>query len=167
MVGMCPVNTYQTTDGYILIMALTNPQADNAMRAIGREDLIGTEKFKSAYNRWRNREEIDAMVEEWTKARTKEEAFKEISGKDVPCGIVFSAEEVLNDPDLANRGMIVEVDQPGIGKVKMMASPIRLSDSPRIMGPAPLLGEHNQEVYADLLGYAPEQLEKLKEEGVI
>jgi crotonobetainyl-CoA:carnitine CoA-transferase CaiB-like acyl-CoA transferase len=167
MVGVAPYNVYPAKDGYVYILGLTDVQAKEVMKVIGREDFINSEKYCSPYTRWRNREEIDRMVEAWTKSRTKQEIYEEMTRRDIPCSPVLDVEEVWNDEDLLQRGMIIELDQPGIGKVKVLGSPIKLPPPIDSLKPAPLLGQHNQEVYETLLGLTPNATYKLKQEAVI
>jgi formyl-CoA transferase len=90
-----------------------------------------------------------------------------IGEADVPCGAVLDSVELLEDPHMRERGMIVTVDHPVRGKFTMPGCPVRLEDSPVEVTSAPLLGEHNRDVYKSLLGYDERDLEELKREGVI
>lgn len=167
MVGVAPYNVYQAKDGYIYILGLTDTQANEVMKAVGREDFISQEKYGSPYTRWRNREEIDRLVEAWTQPRTKQEIYDEMTRRDVPCSPVLDVEEVWKDEDLIQRGMIAEIDQPGMGKVKVLGSPIKSPPPIDSIKPAPLLGQHNQEIYENLLGLTPNEIYELKEARII
>ena len=90
-----------------------------------------------------------------------------IAEADVPCGAVLDSVELLEDPHMRERGMIVTVDHPVRGKFTMPGCPVRLEDSPVEVTSAPLLGEHNRDVYKSLLGYDEGDLEELKRQGVI
>jgi len=86
----------------------------------------------------------------------------------VPCAPILDIGEVANDPHLLARDMVVEVKQPGAGEIKVPGSVFKLSETPgEVKLPAPLLGQHNEEVYCGLLGYPKEQLASLAEEGII
>ena len=86
---------------------------------------------------------------------------------DVPCGKVLDSVELLNDPHLRERGMVVTVQHPVRGEFTMPGCPVKLEDSPVEVTSAPLLGEHNNEVFAKYLGFDTAELERLKQEGVI
>lgn len=167
MVGFAPYNTYRAKDGYVYILGTTDAMARRVMEAIGREDYITPENFASPQIRWEHREEIDNMVEAWTITRTKEEIFKEMSRRDVPCGPVMTLDEVWNDEDLLARGLIMEINQPGIGKIKVLNSPVKVFPMKEGVAPAPLVGEHNNEIYRELLGFCEEDLRRLREENVV
>ncbi len=85
----------------------------------------------------------------------------------IPCGAVQDTMEVMNDPHLLERGMITEVNHPAAGTFNMPGCPIRLEDSPVDVKAAPILGEHNEELYGELLGYTAEQVGELKQRGLI
>ena len=106
-------------------------------------------------------------IEAWTGKRTKHEVMETLAGAGIPCGAVLDSSEVLADPHLRRRGFIVDLEHPRRGPYPMPANPVRLSDSPTDLVRAPLLGEHNAEVYAALLGYGPVELEPLRRDGVV
>ena len=166
-VGISPYNTYQTKDGYIYIVGITDNQANSIMKAIGREDYISSGKYKTAYERWRNREEIDQMIEDWTKERTKQEIFKIMSERNIPCSPVLTIEEVWNDEDLTQREIVVEIEQPGMGKIKVLNLTLGISPPEKTVSPAPLIGQHNREVYTELLGMAEDEIKRLQDEDTI
>jgi crotonobetainyl-CoA:carnitine CoA-transferase CaiB-like acyl-CoA transferase len=150
----------------VYIACNTDKQAHAVFRVIGRADLIDKAGFAKGAERWANHDEIDEIVGAWTRVRTKRETFDAMIAADVPCGVVMDIEEVLNDDDLNARGVFGEVDQPGIGTLRLPRSPI-IFDERAAAHAAPLLGEHNASVYGELLGFDAEQLETLAAGGVI
>ncbi len=107
------------------------------------------------------------MINEWTGRHTKFEVMRILGEAGVPCGAVLDSVELLNDPHLKERGMIVTIKHPERGDFTMPGCPVRLEDSPVEVTAAPLLGQHNADVYGELLGLGAGQLEDLKREGII
>ncbi len=134
---------------------------------IGRPELADDPRYADRRDRVQFIDEIDAMIEAWTEKRTKHEVMEILAGAGLPCGAVLDSSEVLTDPHLKARGMIVELEHPRRGTYPMPANPVRLSQSPTEMVRAPLLGEHNAEVYGKLLGYGQAELETLRRDSVI
>jgi formyl-CoA transferase len=93
--------------------------------------------------------------------------MERIAGAGVPCGAVLDSTEVLGDDDLIDRGMVVTVDHPTRGQFTMPGNPVRLSDSPTSVTAAPLLGQHNAEVYGGLLGLDADAVGRLARDKVI
>jgi formyl-CoA transferase len=136
------------------------------LRAIGRGDLVGDARYETAAARWQHRDEVNALVEAWTSTRTKHEAMRLLAGAGVPCGACLDTGEVLADPHLEAREMIVEVEHPGRGRYITVGNPIKLSASPTAIGPAPLLGQHRDEMLREL-GYTDHEIKELRNEGAI
>ncbi len=136
------------------------------LRAMGREDLIGDPRYEVAEARSQRKAEVDALVEAWTLQRTKHDAMKALGGAGVPCGAVLDTGEVLEDPHLRARDMIVEVEHPVRGRFTTVGNPIKLSASPTRITPAPLLGQHRREVLREL-GYDDAAIDGLAADGVI
>jgi formyl-CoA transferase len=109
---------------------------------------------------------IFATVEEWTKTMTKFEAMDILNKYDIPCGPILSMKEIAEEPSLRATGTVVEVDHPVRGKYLTVGNPIKLSDSPTEVTRSPLLGEHTEEVLAQL-GYSAEKIAALREDRVI
>ena len=136
------------------------------LRAIGREDLTGDARYETADARWRNRDEVNALVEAWTASRTKHEVMKILADAGVPCGACLDTGEVLTDPHLHARDMIVEVEHPVRGKHFTVGNPIKLSASRTTITPAPLLGQHREELLKEL-GYGDDDIQSLAKDGAI
>ncbi len=163
-----PYNAYETTDGYVAILCTSDEHWENLLDALGREDLIGDERFASNVERIERMNEIDAMIEGWTEQRTREDVRSVLADAGVPCGPVQSVEEVIHDPHLEERGMVAEIDHPSFGEVRVPGTPIQLSDSedPEIE-PSPTKGEDNYTVYRDRLGLSEDEIRELEENDVI
>lgn len=162
-----PWNSYRTMDGYVVIAAPSDHLWMNLLKAIGKEELMREPRFKDMWERGKNIEEVDSLIENWTKDKSKKEVMNRLNEAGVPCGMVLNTEEILNDPHLLARQMLVEIEHPTRGRVKCLGLPIKLSYSSAEAKPAPLLGQHNEEVYIGLLGYDKDKIAKLKEEKII
>jgi formyl-CoA transferase len=105
-------------------------------------------------------------MEGWTSKRSKHEVMQILAGAGVPCGACLDTGEVLSDPHLKARDMIVEVEHPVRGRYVTVGNPIKLSASPTTIGPSPLLGQHRREILAEL-GYSDADIEALKADGAV
>ena len=165
-----PWSTFPTKDGNIAICVYTNDQWKVFLGAIQREDCLKDPRFRNLEDRLKNAAEVETMVTEWSKNLTSQEAMRILREKKIPCDPVLEVKEVLDDPQLKSRGMIQELPHP-LGAptgVKAAGFPVRFSELPaEYPGPAPMLGQHNQEIYTELLGFSGKELEKLGKEGVI
>jgi formyl-CoA transferase len=136
------------------------------VKAMGREDLADDPRFATAEARWTNRDEVNAIMDAWTSQRSKHDVTKILGAAGVPCGAVLDTGEVLTDPHLRQRDMIVEVKHPQRGTYLTVGNPIKLSASPTEIGPAPLLGEHREEVLKSL-GYSDDEIATLTKDGAV
>ena len=134
---------------------------------IGRPELSDDPRFADGESRWANRDALNAIIEEWTRGRTKHEAMRVLGDAGVPCGAVQDTGEVLADPHLKAREMIVDVDYPNRGTYKTVGCPVKLSDSPVAVTRPPLLGEHTAGVLRDLCGIDPDEVARLRDAGVV
>jgi formyl-CoA transferase len=136
------------------------------LRAMGREDLIGDPRYETSAARWERKAEVDAMVEAWTLERSKHEVMKIMAGAGVPCGACLDTGEVLEDPHLQARDMIVEVQHPVRGRYVTVGNPIKLSASKTAITAAPVLGQHRDEILKEL-GYGDADIATLTAEGAV
>ncbi|MBI2907087.1 MAG: CoA transferase [Chloroflexi bacterium] len=163
-----PTDMYQARDGYVNMSVSTDAFWRRFTKLIGREDLRDDPRFKSNRVRFKNQAFLNALAGEWVAGKTVAETMNELEKAGIPCGPVYSIPEVLADPQVKARQMVVEVDYPGVGRVPVPGVPTKLSETPgRIDRRAPRVGEDNYDVYARLLGYSVEEIDRLKEEGVI
>ncbi len=168
VVASAPFNAYLAKDGYVVINVATVGQWEELLRIMGREDLIGNQSYTTSVGRVTHRNEVDAIVSEWTRPRTVEEVVNVLRNARLPCSPIPTFDRVANDPQLTNREMIVDVEQPISGKLKVPGSVFKMSGTPgdaRL--PAPFLGEHNYDIYSRLLGYNEQEITELADEGII
>ena len=134
------------------------------LRAIGRDDLIGDVRYETAEARWQRKDEVNALVEGWTSERSKHDVMKVLASAGVPCGACLDTGEVLSDPHLLARDMIVEVEHPVRGRYVTAGNPIKLSASKTVIAMAPLLGQDRVEILKEL-GYDEAEIKALKADG--
>ncbi|SCC94088.1 formyl-CoA transferase, NAD(P)-binding [Thiomonas sp. X19] len=142
------------------------PVWESICKVIGKEDWISNPDYATPAARLPRLSEVFAAIEQWTMTKTKFEAMEILNKHDIPCGPILSMKEIAQDPSLRRTGTIVEVDHPQRGKYLSVGNPIKLSDSPTEVRRSPLLGEHTDEVMAEL-GYTPEQISALRAAGAI
>lgn len=134
---------------------------------LARADLADDPRFKTADARWENRDALNAIVEQWTRQRSKHEVMRLLGEAGVPSGACQDTGEVLADPHLRARDMVVDVDFPTRGTFQTVGCPIKLSDSPVEIQRPPLLGEHTEDVLASLCDLGPEALKRLRASGIV
>jgi len=169
--GNAPVNCYRCRPGgpndYLFVHAVTTDMWQALMRTIGRLDLADDPTLGTRGSRFERVDEIDTLIEAWTEKHTKREAMEILAGAGVACGAVLDSSEVLADEHLRGRGMVVDLEHPERGRFPMPANPIHMSDSPTEVRAAPLLGEHNAEVYGEWLGLGADEVAQLQRDGAI
>jgi CoA:oxalate CoA-transferase len=166
--SIVPFQGFQTMDSWIIAAIGTDALWAKYCTVIDREDLTDDPKYKTNPLRTENKKELISILDvEMAKKTTKEwEGIFENAG--LPYSPIYNMKEICEDEHIAHRKMLVEIDQPKIGKMKIAGSPIRLSETPgEVYAPAPLLGEHSEEVLREILGYSEEEVGNLMEEGVI
>jgi formyl-CoA transferase len=155
------------TDPNAYIYVITQaPVWDRICKVIGREEWITDPKYATPKARLPHLTEIFDTIEGWTKTKTKFEAMEILNHEDIPCGPILSMKEIAEEPSLRETGTVVEVDHPTRGKYLTVGNPIKMSDSPADVKRSPLLGEHTEEILAEL-GYAADQIAALRAEKVI
>jgi crotonobetainyl-CoA:carnitine CoA-transferase CaiB-like acyl-CoA transferase len=112
-------------------------------------------------------DEIDALCLPWLAEHDKFEIVQHAQELRLPFTEVLSPQEILDDPQHAARGYFVDVDHPATGTVRQVGAPVQASETPWQSAPAPLLGEHNQEIYRDRLGYSVDDLARMRDRGII
>ena len=133
---------------------------------IGKEAWITDPDYATPAARLPRLKEVFATVEAWTSTKTKFEAMDLLNEHDIPCGPILSMEELAHEPSLRKTGTVVEVDHPKRGKYLTVGNPIKMSDSPTHVTRSPLLGEHTDEVLAEL-GFKAAEVAALRSQKVI
>ncbi len=169
---MTPFQAFQTKDGYIAV-ALRGGIKDQwplFCAAIERVDIIDDPKFKDGWLRSQNYEVLEPILNEAMKTRTTQEWVEELEQAGIPCGPVNTIDQVAKDPQIAARNMIAEIHNSKAGSFKVVNTPFKFSRTPCRPDPekvSPDLGEHTPDVLSQLLGMTHEEIETLKNMGVL
>lgn len=137
------------------------------LRIIDRKDLIEDPRFSSPQERVKYIKEIDALIAPWCAQRTKIEAMETLGKAGVPAGAVLDTGELLADPHLRKRGMFATIDHPVRGPITMPGWPVKMTKSHVPVVSAPMLGQHNEDVYGRWLGMTPENIKNFKQQGIL
>jgi CoA:oxalate CoA-transferase len=163
-----PYNCYKAQDGYVLLLAADEEKWRALCQLMDREDLLVDPHFATNAARSKRVDEVDAIVGAWVAQRSKQEVMELLTAVDITCGAVQEVPEVLTDLHLRTRGTLQDIIHPTAGKVTVPTSALRLDgQAPRVESPSPTLGQHNEQVYGNLLGLSTAELTELKEQGVI
>lgn len=171
MPRLAPFGTYRASDGYVAICAHQNDFAYGVFNAMGRPELASDDRFRTRDHRVKHVAELDALIEAWSQTLPKAELLKTLEAAGVPCAEVRDPQTALRDPRVVTRGETVRLEHPQYGLVDDvygMGLPIKFSAATAEYDqPPPEMGEHNQKVYGEVLGYSPERIEELDSLGVI
>jgi formyl-CoA transferase len=164
-----PRNVYLTKDGKWLSMSSSAQSVfERTMHAIGRPELIKDERFLENRVRGKNVEQLDEVIGDWVRRHTVEEAMEILVAHEAAAAPVYTVADIFNDPHFTARKTVVSVDDQDIGSLRMQAPTPRMSRTPgKIEFTGPHLGQHNRNIYVDLLGLDDKKFETLKSEGVI
>ena len=166
----CPYGTYHAKDGQFMIGCGKDELFYKLCRnVLGRPECAEDPRLLTISSRVENRDLVCEVLEGWSMQYTVEEVVDKLLAEGIPAGPLLTIKELAEDPHFNDhRQMFPYMEQPGVGSFRVTAMPIKFSDTQtRISRPAPALGEHNEEVYGQLLGYTPEQVAQLKEQGII
>jgi CoA:oxalate CoA-transferase len=166
--SVTPFEAFRTKDSWVIVAAGNDVLWGKLCRILDREELIRDPRFANNHLRTENQPELSAILTAELVNKTTGEWIEIFEKQDIPYSKINNIQEICEDPVIRHRNMLVTVDQPGVGPIRIAGSPIRLSETPGdVRSPAPLLGEHSAEVLREVLGYTAERIEAMKAEGVI
>jgi CoA:oxalate CoA-transferase len=166
--SIVPWNAYKTKDGYAVICIVTIGQWQKMGEIMGRADLVKDPDSLSLVARVKRRAELDPIVASWASKFTTSELVTMMDKVGLPCAPVMDVAQIVNDPHMNSREMTVEVEQMLSGPLKMPGTVFKMSETPGDpLNPAPFLGEHNSEIYGEVLGYSQEKLDELAATEII
>ena len=160
-----PYQAFKTADGYVTIGATTPGNWHAFCETLGLESLENDARFSKVSERRRNYKELAALIEDVTVTRPSDHWYRALERSGVPCGVLYSLDQVLSDEHVRARGVVREVEHPKLGMVRVTGSPVRFSRTPvRVERAGPMLGEHTRAILGELgLGDA----DALERDGVV
>ena len=167
--NVAPSNVYPTGDGKMILIAANQDTVFRRLaETMGQPELAQDERYATHSARGAHQAELDEIVAAWTKTVPAEELERQMADNGIPSGKIYRAPEMLEDPHFEAREAIISMMHPTFGEIKMQNVAPKLSATPgRVRLPGPELGQHNAEVFGELLGYGETQLAELTESGII
>jgi crotonobetainyl-CoA:carnitine CoA-transferase CaiB-like acyl-CoA transferase len=165
---IAPSNVYDTKDGQIVIGANQDSVWKRMAEAMGRPELGTDARYATHVARGENQAELDALIDSWTRTFASKELLDLLHAKGIPAGKIYRAPDMMEDEHFAARQALVKVAHPRFANLWMQNVFPKLSDSPgEVKWPGPEVGQHNAQVYGELLGYDTKELAALSQEGII
>ena len=168
--GGGPRNLYRCSDGaWVALSASTASIARRVLQTVGGDDLADDPRYATPEARAQHADEVDIVVADWIRQYPRETVIGKFEEAQAAVGPVYNTAEFMEDPQAKARESVVSVDDPDFGKVRMQNTFPRLSQTPgriRFTGPTEM-GAHNHEVYVERLGLSEDDVQRLKQEGII
>ena len=162
-----PYQDFEASDGFINIAAGNDNLWKKFCAVTDLSDIVDDPKFATNPKRVENRDEVVEIVSKKINTKTMQEWLDILNDAGVPCGPIYTVDQIFKDPQVLAREMLVELDHPKCGKIQVTGSPIKLSETPaEITTHPPMLGEHNSSILQEF-GFSEEDITKLKEDKVI
>lgn len=164
-----PYDSFKANDGSMVIACGNDKLWSILCKIMDTPEYINDERYNTNAKRVEKHSDIKEIVEKWSTTKKVEEIINTLLEAGIPCAPINNIEQIVNDPHIAGaREMFVEVEHPVAGKMKITGSHIKLSETkPVIKTPAPLLGQHNDEVLSEFLGLDNNQISELKAKKII
>lgn len=162
-----PVNSFQVKDGHVYVAASLQKHWEALTGLMDRKDLYEDPRYDTASNRKKHEEELEDIVQAWAIQYDSKGLIALLDERGIPCSPVQTLSQVLNDPHVAARNSMIEFEYPGVGNYPVAAFAPKFSTMTVPVQRAPLLGEHNKEVYVNWLGYKETELEEMQKNHTI
>lgn len=166
--AITPFEAFESADGHVIIAIGNDGLWAKFCEHVNRPDLIIDERFRTNALRTTNHAELFPILSELMRQRTTAEWMQALDAIGVPCGPINTIDKVVNHPQVLSREMLATVEHEVTGSVQIPGLPIKLSRTPgQVDTPAPILGEHTDEILTELLGIEATEIERLKRDGVV
>jgi len=164
-----PYDAFKAKNGWVILGIGNNKIWESFCKAIERPDLLDNPRFLENYDRVKAHKDIKQIVEDWTRNKKVKVIVAFFQAKKIPCAPIYSVKDIVEDEHIAvARGMIRDIDHPIAGNMKVIGSPVNLSETPiEIHSPAPMLGQHTKSVLSDILNMTCTEILSLKEQKII
>jgi crotonobetainyl-CoA:carnitine CoA-transferase CaiB-like acyl-CoA transferase len=167
-IGVYPCKGGGPNDYVYIFTSRANPEHwTRLLKVMGREDLIGDPRYATPEARTERRDEVDAIVTEWTRRHDKHEAMRLVSLATIPAGAVLDTAELAADQTFQDRGIRQTMKHPTAGDYVMSGWPVRFGGETPAVAPAPLLGQHGTEVLAEWLKMEKDQIDALRSDSIV
>ena len=166
--AITPFEAFASADGYVIIALGNDVLWSKFCEHVDRKELISDERFQTNADRTENHSELFPILSEIMSQRTTDDWIDALGNIGVPCGPINTMDKVVSHPQVQAREMITRVAHQITGEVEVPGVPIKLSETPgNVDAPAPSLGEHTTEILTSVLKMSPDEVAKLKQDGVI
>ena len=165
-----PANSYPCAgeDRWVTITTTNEEQWQNLAKVMGTSGVVGDSRFANLAQRRENHDELDRIISEWTIGQEVYAVTQKLQEAGVPAGPVLRGPDLLEDPHYKDRGTFVTINHSQVGPKQYPGIPWRMSATPgQVRWPSPTLGQHNREVYSELLGLTGIEIDQLDETGII
>jgi len=164
---LTPYGTFRTKDGYINIAAGTQRMWEKLCLILGTEDLINDRRFKAIPDRVKNKDALRKIIDKRLAPKTTEEWVEILNKAGIACGPIYSIDQVFNNQHILHRKMLLDVEHPIAGIIKLIGFPVKMSRTPcKVELPPPYLSQHTTDVLKGI-NYSDEEIEELKKSGII
>lgn len=166
--SITPFSGYTAKDGYIIVGAGNDRLWEKLCKVLERPSLLSDERFSNNLKRTEHVAELKIILDEVISKKTIQEWMETLEGAGIPCAPINTVDRVINDPQVNFRNMIVESEHPVAGKIKMAGVPVKMSETPGgVDCPAPLLGQHTEDILKEFLGMTAEQIQGLRDRKIL
>ena len=166
--NIVPYQTFNTLDGYMVVGAASEGNWQRLCQAVEKPELANDPRFANNAQRVAHREELIAILQDLFRRRDTASWIKLLGDAGLPCGPVNTIDQVFKDPQVLHRNMLLEVEHPTAGTVRMAGMPVKFSATPASLRlPPPLLGQHSAEVLQSWLAVSKERVQELKGKKII
>jgi crotonobetainyl-CoA:carnitine CoA-transferase CaiB-like acyl-CoA transferase len=166
-ISVVPYGAFRTADGWITIAVFTERFWKNFCDILGMSELAADERFATNNDRSKNRDILIPIIEEKLDDKTTDEWVEILSRERIPCGALKTVDRVLEDPQVRHRNMVVKIEIPEGGETEAIGNPVKAEDVEQEYRFSPELGEHTEQILSGVLGMGNDEIEELRNSGVI